>query len=406
MTTLRPLMTLFSLMLAGTTLAAEWHGLLDIRAVASDTAASWTEAGLGKQRYGNSHDGLRLGQALLRVDAELMDELSTTVIVKAADEGRGIVDVSEAWLSWKPIPASAWQTRIKAGAFFPAISLENDALGWTTSRTLSSSAINSWLGEELRTLGVEAHWARRGRQTGSPHDFGITAAVFGGNDPAGTLLAWRGWSISDRITGLSEPLKLADLPIYRPGAPISKQSRDVRELREIDNRAGYYLGADYGYDGWLNLALLHYDNRGDPLVVKHGQYAWPTRFDHLGLRLKPGGDWELLAQWMRVSTSMGADAVNVHGHAWYALLSHPLGAGHLSLRHDRFGLNEHDRLPRDPNNEQGRSWTLAYRCPLATNINLIGEWLQIDSTRPARSLLGQAPRQRETSLTAALRWQF
>lgn len=397
---------LSALLMSNASFGLDWSGLLDVRAVASDTATSWNEAGLGKQRYGTAHDGLRLGQGILRLNTDLADELSASVVFKAADEGRGVLDVSEAWLHWKPVPVSAWQTRVKVGAFFPAMSLENDGLGWTTTRTISASAVNSWVGEELRTLGVEGRWARRGRFSGSPHDIGLTAAVFAGNDPAGTLLAWRGWGVGDRITGLSEPLQLADLPVYRPSGRIFKQSRDVRELREIDNRLGFYLGADYSYAGWLNVAVMHYDNRGDPLVVKHGQYSWPTRFNHINLRLLPGDDWELMAQVMEVSTSMGQNAVNVRGKAWYVLLGHPLGAGHIALRHDRFMLEENDRLPSDPNDERGHAWALAYRYPLTTKVTLIAEWLQIDSTRPARSQLQQAPRQRETSLSAALRWQF
>ena len=44
---------------------------------------------------------------------------------------------------------------MKAGAFFPTISLENDDIGWTSPYTLSASAINTWIGEELRTIGTE-----------------------------------------------------------------------------------------------------------------------------------------------------------------------------------------------------------------------------------------------------------
>ena len=45
---------------------------------------------------------------------------------------------------------------MKTGAFFPTISLENDDLGWTSPYTLTPSAINSWIGDELRTIGSEA----------------------------------------------------------------------------------------------------------------------------------------------------------------------------------------------------------------------------------------------------------
>ena len=64
-------------------------------------------------------------------------------------------------MPWKPISAGiraadgdvSWS--VKTGAFFPTISLENDDLGWTSPYTLTPSAINSWIGEELRTIGSE-----------------------------------------------------------------------------------------------------------------------------------------------------------------------------------------------------------------------------------------------------------
>ncbi len=52
---------------------------------------------------------------------------------------------------------------MKSGAFFPTISLENDDLGWASPYTLTPSAINSWIGDELRSIGSEAtmRWKKR-----------------------------------------------------------------------------------------------------------------------------------------------------------------------------------------------------------------------------------------------------
>ena len=62
----------------------------------------------------------------------------------------------EGYVSLASAIARALSSRsVKAGAFFPAISLENDDLGWTSPYTLTPSAINSWIGEELRTIGSE-----------------------------------------------------------------------------------------------------------------------------------------------------------------------------------------------------------------------------------------------------------
>ncbi|HEY5799815.1 MAG TPA: hypothetical protein VIT92_06325, partial [Burkholderiaceae bacterium] len=301
---------------------------------------------------------------------------------------------------WSPVPEGPWRLRVRAGAFFPAMSLENEGLGWTPTRMISTSAINSWIGEELRIKGVEVNLARPGRVAGSEHDFGVTATVFGGNDPAGTLIAWRGWGVGDRITGLSETVRLPDLPVYRPDGPINKQTRDMRVFRELDGRAGYMLAANYGYAGVFEASAQHYDNRGDPWIVKQGQYSWTTRFNHVAARWRPGRTWDVSVQAMEGSTVMGRNAANVAYRAWYGLVSHPVLSGELALRYDRFRTRGRDVIPQDNNDEDGHAVALAYDYPLGEKVRVVAEVLRVESAR------GLAARQRNESVTVALRWQY
>jgi hypothetical protein len=387
--------------------AVELHGLLEGRLSAVDAPTSWTDGGLGKLR--SSDSGLSLGQAMLRADADVLDTVGAAVVFNAADDRRGVVGINEAWLSWNPVPQGAWKSRLKAGAFFPVTSVEidYDSVGWTPSRTISSSAINSWIGEELRTKGVEWTLSRNGRLADSPHNFSLTAALFNGNDPAGTLLGWRGWSISDRITSLSEPLTLPDLPVYRPTGIVFRQSRTIHLFRELDGRIGYYASASYGYRDRIEVAAMHYDNRANPLVVQDHQYGWDTRFNHVSLRAKPGGGWEVLAQAMSGNTIMGPNALNASFRSWFALASHRFGpAGNITVRCDHFRISEADRLPSDPNTEHGHALALAYSHDLGQSLSLVTEILNVQSERPARALIGSAPDQRERSLSTALRWRF
>ncbi len=386
--------------------AQEWHGLLEGRASLVDASRSWLDQGMGKLRDGKSN--VRISQAMLRVDGDWTDSISAAMVLNAADDRPHLLDVNEAFLSWNPVPSGPWKTRVKAGAFFPVTSVEidYDSVGWTPTRTLSSSAINSWIGEELRTKGLELTMQRSGRQDGSPHDLGFALGIYSANDETGTLLAWRGWTVSDRITGLTEPLMLPDLPIYRPTGRIFRQRRTIHPFRDIDGRLGYYASANYGYGGWFELAAMHYDNRADPLVVKDGQYAWTTRFNHLSMKLRPHGQWEVLAQAMSGSTTMGPNAVNVQFRSWFVLASHPVGSGALTARLDYFNAGETDRNPLDPNTEHGRSLALAYGHPLRPGLSLVTELLAVQSDRPGRSQIGDTPRQNERSLSTALRWQF
>ncbi|TFW19630.1 hypothetical protein E4L96_11555 [Massilia arenosa] len=385
--------------------AAELHGALDLRASAS-TRGGIRDGGLGKLRSGGSTLGS--GQAVLAADSDLSDNLSAQVELSADSDHAGVLDIRSAVLTWSPLPSDAWKTRVRAGFFFPPSSVEiaYGAPGWLPARTISSAAVNSWIGEEIRTQGIEWSTRRLGRFAGSAYDVGLVAAVFNHNDPAGTLLAWRGWSISDRIAGRNEARRLPDLPVYRPDGPIPRQSGLLRPFREIDGRLGYYVGAELVLPERAQLAALHYDNRADALAVQDGQYGWHTRFDLATLTLQPGRGWTVLAQALHGDTLMGARAVALDFEAVYVLVSHRLGAGTASARYDRFQTREHDLLPADPNNETGHGLAVAWALPLTDQWSWLSEALFINSTRAARRLVGQPARLSEHSVTTALRFEF
>ena len=399
------------LLWVGPAKAVEVTGLLDVRLFATDTQQSWMGAGLDKARFDAGPGRLRLGGAFLKVEGDVSDSVSGSLVLSAQDDRKGMLDVNEAFLSWSPVPSSAWKTRVRAGAFFPVTSIEfdYDNISWTPRDTISSSAINSWIGEELRTIGLEYNLFRNGRLEGSPHDFGFTAAAYLGNDPTGTLIAWRGWSVSDRITGLSETLPMADLPFFRPVTPGPQtQSRFINEFRELDQRLGFYLAANYAYAGRLEAAVMRYDNRADPMAFSEGQYGWLTRFNHVSLRIKQMGMWDFSFQALHGDTLMGPGAVYLDFSAWYLLASRPLGPGTLALRYDKFDAKERatDIVPFDPNSEDGQSLAMAYHWKISPKVSLVSEFLTVQSDRPARRLIGAPAGRIERSLTTSLRISF
>jgi hypothetical protein len=386
--------------------AIELSGELDARVVQEQGEPSWTKGAMGKTRFGGGTQA-HLAQAILAAEQEVGDAVTVFLVLNANDDRTHVLDMQEAWAGWNPVPTSAWKLRAKAGIFFPPLNQEQDyeRLTWLPTRTISSSAINSWVGEELRTKGLEFSLTHRGRTSGSPHDVGISAAVFKGNDPAGTLLAWRGWSVGDRISGVSESLPLADLPVYRVDGAIARQTRDIHVFREIDGRAGYYVAAHYACADTVEVSAMHYDNRGDPMIVKAGQYSWATKFNHVGIRLR-SGQWEWMSQYLSGSTAMGARAVVLDYHAWYALASRRLGAGTLTVRYDRFASKEDDNFPSDPNGEIGSALAIAYVLELNESLHVVGELLSLRSTRPARVLIGGTPKQVSDGIAISLRWRF
>ncbi|HEY4340454.1 MAG TPA: hypothetical protein VGM97_10965 [Steroidobacteraceae bacterium] len=388
--------------------ASELHGEAEFVLGTGSGQTGSTQTGLGKNDFDGAVDPWRNSSATLTIQTQLFDEISGWVTFSADGERSQVLDVQEAWLAWKPVPSGPWRTRIRLGSFFPPTSLEIEpnSPSWKPVRTLSSSAINTWIGEELRSNGLELAFSRRGLMIGSPHDFDFTLAAISANDPAGTLLAWRGWTFGDRITGLTETLRLPDLPVYRPDGPIPRQTRNVREFRDIDGVPGYYASASYTYAHTVQVSFLHYDNEGHPLDVVQGQYSWETRFNHLSVQVLLPAGWEILSQAIQGTTLMGADAVHVRFRALYLLASHPFGPGDLTLRWDLFRTQDIDLLPTDPNSEHGNALALAYRLPLGKQLHWVSEFLWVDSTRAAHILLGEPTRAIERSLSTALRWDF
>ena len=177
-------------------------GYADLRAVAPTDQTSWLKGGLGKFRYGNSESiG---GEAVLQANYKFGGVFQAVTVLRAEPDTLGGLDALETYLRYDDSDGGDFAWSVKGGAFFPTISLENDDLGWTSPYTLTPSAINSWIGNELRTIGSEGtlRW-KSGLGTIS-----LIGALTCCNDEAGILMADRGWSMDDRPTGLFERLRL------------------------------------------------------------------------------------------------------------------------------------------------------------------------------------------------------
>jgi hypothetical protein len=391
--------------------------VLDARLAATDAARGWLDAGLGKTRYGGGADGsgmlARVSQASALLGVDFSHALRVRVQANldaepgaAARQGR--LDLIEAFLQYQPDLTPAFRVRARAGLFFPPVSLEHDGPAWTTPYTITPSAVNTWIGEEVRGTGAELRLSAGGEDT----HVSALAAVFGWNDPAGTLLAWRGWALHDRQTGAPDRLPLAALPSIGPGRAFDKQAPWTAPLREVDGRAGAYAGGEARLIGRLALRALRWDNRGDVTALRDAQYAWATRMDAFGLALELPAGVLVLAQHMRGRSLMGrlpdgGTPVGVHPRATYALLTAARGRHRLSLRWDAFEVDEDDALPAlDDNREEGTAWTAAYLLRIGERHRAAIEVLSVESTRPARASLGLPERDRETLLQASLRLRF
>lgn len=374
-----------------------WGLLGDARAVATDDTVSWLDEGLGKTRYGASDDGdarrlLRLSQASATLSVFFTDEISTKLHVNVdADpssryDGKAIdyLDVVEANFSYRPVLSPHVRLATRFGLVFP-FTVENDGKAWTATRTITASAANSWIGEEVRPTAAEIGVIL------SPegHEISLTGAAFVANDPAGTLLAWRGWALHDRLTGIHDEIPLAPIPSVEEGGIFARQARWDMPIKELDGRIGWYARASWVYGNRFDLRAFYYDNRGDPLRFDGNQYAWDTRFKNLAAIVPAGPHVELIGQWMAGHTEMGPRAAVLDFDTESLLATAFWGRHRVTVRYEEFSTTDLDRFQlEDDNDEEGKAWTAAYILETGEKHRLAFELLRVESDRDERAAIG------------------
>jgi hypothetical protein len=151
---------------------------LDVSFISTSGHPSWLQGSGGKLRFDDSSDGLQLSRGFIDYETLLFDSIKVHLVSELYDDNFGpTIDLTEAYLEWRPMTDSANRYRLKVGAFYPRISLENVDSGWSSAYSISPSAINTWVGEELRSVGLELSVSRRPESLGGAHTFSLNAAV-------------------------------------------------------------------------------------------------------------------------------------------------------------------------------------------------------------------------------------
>ena len=382
-----------------------WHGYADARLQWNDgNDYSWTDGGLGKARFGGGDPALAVSGALSG-SWQLSPSWIAVVDLQANPQTSPKLGVLDAYLRFRPVSTTPWRWSVRLGAFFPPISLENEGVGWTSLWTLTPSAINTWVGEELRSFGAEVRLERRGRY--GTLDMGLTA--FQHNDPAGELLAGRGWALGDVTSVIGSRIREPDVyaPLLESPVPAEYQP-----FRETDGRVGWHADASWQAPGGARMTLMRYDNRADPSsFYRRGErevYSWRTKFWSGGAAV-PLGDFVLIGQWMDGSTVIEPApgfVLDTRLKAWFALAGWGHGRWRPALRFDHFQTRQLPDFLSDPLSEQGHAWTAALNWRPCDRLRITGEWLRIDSRRNQRAAEGLSPRQVEQQLQLSLRWIF
>jgi len=379
------------------------HGYVDCRLIARADERSFSDGGLGKTRFGGGGNDATCVQGALAINAVVTPSLTAQAQIQYQTTDRNSLSLLEAYLRYRPVSTTPLRWSVKVGAFFPPVSLENDAIGWTSPWTLSSSAINAWIGEEFRSIGAEGRVEWRGE---SATLAGI-AALVRSNDPAGELLAARGWSISDMVSGLGSRVREPGTSGSDDGAPLYR----FNPFMENDGRLGWYAGASWEARGIGKVSLLRYDNDADPASESRGRspvMSWKTDFWSLGGQTRLG-DVVLLSQAMTGSTAVAPSPTfhtSTDFRAAYLLAGWDRGAWRPTLRVDVFSTEQQPSSIDDRTREHGTAITLALNWRPRDWLRLTGEALRVRSWRNQREQEGLAAWQTDTQLQLSARVIF
>jgi hypothetical protein len=383
----------------------------DVRFVGVDGEKGWLDGAFGKLRSG-SEGRLRVRPQLGNADVVWQPQfswaLSATVVGSLQGGERSQAGLSQAYLRFRPLrSASGAAFSARAGLMWPPVSLEHAGADWHVADSITPSAINSWIGEEVRPVALEGSVS----VPAGDHKFRATAAIFAANDTSGTLLTFRGWALHDRTTLAFNrwPLPPIDGEMGQLQAPFTHPLADLHS--GFAHRPGYYAKLAWQPPVPVRIELFRYDNRASPIDVDDQlEWGWRTTFDNLGLVANLGGGAEFKAQALQGRTRMG---YAMEGRHWvdnrfrsaFMLATRPLGRFGIALRADAFDTRNQGSLIGDDYDETGWSAMLAGKRDW-DHFTALVELLHVSSRREDRDDLGIAPRQRQTELQAELRMHW
>jgi len=343
------------------------QGYVAARGVNASGPPSWLESGIGRLEAGGNRDELsavaQLGfgwtpSRYFDVHASGVAREDRSGLIEAYADARLILGLDE--------------VQLRAGQFFLPTSRENKDALWASPYSISFSALNTWIAQEVRPIGVDLEW-RHTLQSG--HILTTALTAFRGNDSMGALLGWRGWTIGNRLSAYDEVL-----PLPRLNAVFADQRDDGTKPfgRDLDGNTGYSARVRYSAPQRGNVQYAYVDNRGDR-ELHRGEYAWATDFHLIGAELGNADTLVVAVEYMRGSTGMGFAPAFVQGdfYAAYAVISGRRGRNRWTARYDLFGVDEKDFSPGGPNDEAGRSWTMAWLYDVTPSIRGAAEFTQI-----------------------------
>lgn len=346
-------------------------GLADVKLSFSDTETSTFNGGFGKIRENDGTD-VRLSQAALIGFGQLTPSLSAVAHIQFNPDLENEVDIFEAFLRYRPVSTSRTRYTVKLGAIIPHVSAENRGRAWTNLFTLTNSAANTWIAEEVRPLGldVSAEWR------GDTFDAELGATLYLNNDNSGSGLALRGFVFNDQNVGLFGEVRIPDV-----GMRIG-QTREP--FREGDNRPGFAISARFTSDQYGEFIAYYSDNRataGD--FFDDGDRAWDTRFLTASYNhdLPAGFFINLQGLIGSADTLTPGGPLGTDFSTLSLLIAKEFNNLQFAIRGELFDQNDTSDCPCPFLGETGEALTVAATYRLGDHHRFISEYLHINADR-------------------------
>jgi len=378
-----------------------------VSVAATDGEESWLDGGFGKLDTSGSDGAWRvrplLSEGNLVWKPRFGWALSATVVGTFQGGERDEAGLSEAFLTFKPKRSGETRFSARAGLMWPPVSLEHEGADWHVRDTITPSAINSWIGEEVKPIAIEGTLARNF----GGHQLSATGALFAANDTAGTLLTFRGWALHDRKTLAfnAHPLPPFEENDVGYQAPFTHPLLDVAP--GFAARPGYYAKLSWQAPVPVRVELFRYDNRAEPEAVNSDvEWGWHTRFNNVGIQADLGGA-RVRAQAMSGRTRMGfveegSRWIDMRFRSAFAMVSRPVGKFEIAARVEAFDTRHRGSWWGDEYDEDGWAAVLAGKREFGPFTGVV-ELLHVSSDNPAREHVALPEHQAQTRLEADLR---
>lgn len=355
----------------------QFHGFLTAREIYVKAQPSWAVGGFGRFDVGaansDDHRYVNVDVAQLGMDWTPWSWFLVHADGVARREQRGTVG-KRYGLVQAFIDLHTEHLRLRAGNFWLPTSRENIEPLWTSPYTITYSALNTWIGEEVRPVGADVQF--------SPN-FYITlgGTAFRGNDTMGTELASRGWTFGNRLSAYDEVIAAVPDTTRPVGPDIDHRFGDSERLRlQLPERA--------------MIQFARVDNRSQLLFRNPPDELWRTKFNVISGDAGANTPTTIAAEWAYGTTAVGfpGGSFQLHFDTAYALLSHKSGMDRWTARIERFKAGK----------EHGHAYTIAWLRETSPHVRSGIEYVRATGNQPH----APDPRTGGSTITIELRYRF